>query len=163
MTREQLKWCFEQWFDELRNYISYRCGDPDLATDIVQETYVKLWEKDMEFRDGQTRSLLYKMANELWISQYRKKDSERKYKMQFKAKEEHNEIEEQLYFKELKESYESQLALMAEGQRTVFLMSRMDQLSYREIAERLDISVKAVEKRMNLALKALRKIIDHER
>jgi RNA polymerase sigma-70 factor (ECF subfamily) len=46
---------------------------------------------------------------------------------------------------------------MPEKQRTAFLMSREESLKYSEIAERLNISVKAVEKRMNGALELLRK------
>jgi RNA polymerase sigma-70 factor (ECF subfamily) len=45
---------------------------------------------------------------------------------------------------------------MPENQRVVFLMSRMEDLTYREIAERLELSIKAVEKRMSLALKLLK-------
>lgn len=45
---------------------------------------------------------------------------------------------------------------MPEGQRVVFLMSRNEDLKYHEIAECLNISVKAVEKRMSAALQFLR-------
>ena len=62
LTREQFKGCFDLWFDELRNYISYRCCDTDLATDIVQETFVKVWEKQLEFEGNKTKALLYKIA-----------------------------------------------------------------------------------------------------
>jgi len=41
-------------------------------------------------------------------------------------------------------------------------MSRMEQLKYKEIAERLNISLKAVEKRMKLALLSMRKALDYE-
>ena len=40
----------------------------------------------------------------------------------------------------------------------MFLMSRIDKMKYKEIAEALGLSVKAIEKRMHLALKTLRKI-----
>ena len=48
---------------------------------------------------------------------------------------------------------------MPEKQRTVFLMSRVEDLKYKEIAERLDLSQKAVEKRMSLALAFLKEKI----
>ena len=50
---------------------------------------------------------------------------------------------------------------LTEGQRTCFLMHRIDGKKYSEIAEALGISVKAVEKRMHLALLELRKEIEY--
>ncbi|MCE7994755.1 MAG: RNA polymerase sigma-70 factor [Roseivirga sp.] len=163
MTREAFKKCFDLWFDELRSYITYRCYDPELATDIVQEAFVKVWEKKIAYQKEQTKGLLYKIANELWISQYRKKQSENKYKSTLIFKKEHNDTEEQLYYQELKTKYDEALKKLPDKRRTVFLMSRMDNLTYQEIAERLDISVKAVEKRMTLALQELRKGVKNER
>jgi len=167
LTKEEFKICFDHWFDEVRNYITYRCGDPELATDVAQEAFLKIWEKKIEFQESRTKGLLYKIANELWISQYRKSVSAKKYQFSFalKAKvlEGANETEDQLYYQELKAKYERALAAMPEKRRVVFLMSRMDDLTYQEIAERLQVSAKAVEKRMNLALKDLRKILSHEK
>ncbi len=48
------------------------------------------------------------------------------------------------------------LGKLSEKQRTVFLMSRMDNMKYREIATTIGISVKAVEKRMKYALSFLK-------
>ncbi len=161
VTKEKFKECFDLWFDELRSYITYRCCDADLATDIVQETFVKMWEKKIDYQGEQTKGLLYKMANELWISQYRKAQSEKKYKFSFSFKQAHNDTEEQLYYDELKLRYEVALAKLPEKRRAVFLMSRMEEMTYQQISERLDVSVKAVEKRMNLALQELRKTLNH--
>ena len=64
--------------------------------------------------------------------------------------------EDELAFEELSSSYAKALEQMPETQRVVFLMSRNDELKYSEIAECLDIGVKAVEKRMSAALQYLR-------
>jgi len=56
----------------------------------------------------------------------------------------------------LKEKCEAALLKLSEKERIVFLMSRKDDLKYREIAERLNLSEKAIEKRMSQALKKLR-------
>ena len=58
---------------------------------------------------------------------------------------------------------QSAISDLPEGQREVFLLNRIDKKTYKEIAEMLDISVKAVEKRMNLALQDLRNYLNHER
>jgi RNA polymerase sigma-70 factor (ECF subfamily) len=52
--------------------------------------------------------------------------------------------------------YVASLNEMNEKQREVFLMNRTEEMTYKEIAERLDLSVKAVEKRMSLAIGFLR-------
>lgn len=161
MTRSEFKTCFDQWFDELRNYITYRCGDVDLATDIVQEAFMKIWEKKMSYQGKKTRGLLYKIASELWISQYRKSTTEKNYKLTFDLKNQENNTENELLYQELKEKYEAALKKLPEKRRVVFLMSRVGELTYSEIAERLNISVKAVEKRMKLALQELKEILNY--
>ena len=163
MTHTEFKSCFDELFDAVRNYIFYRCNDAELATDIAQEAFVKIWEKNFDYHPQKTKSLVYKIANELWISQYRKSISAKKYQLalsydDLKADNEHN-----LEYQELKENYEATLSMLPLNQREVFLMSRMEELTYKEIAERLDISVKAVEKRMSLALKELRKALTYDK
>lgn len=68
--------------------------------------------------------------------------------------------EDQIRFLELQKNYNIALKNLPEKQRIVFLMSRIDELKYYEIANRLGISVKAVEKRMKNALEYLRKVLN---
>ena len=163
VVKEVFKKCFDLWFDELRNYIAYRCCDEALATDIVQEAFLKLWEKKLDFEGDKTRGLLYKMAVDLWISQYRKQQSEKKYRLSLTWKQSHEQTEELLYYEELKVKYEQAISDLPDKRRQVFLMSRMDALTYQEIADRLEITVKAVEKRMKLALEELRQRFNYEK
>jgi RNA polymerase sigma-70 factor (ECF subfamily) len=159
LEKDKFKECFDLWFDELRNYITYRCGDSELATDIVQEAFLRVWKKKISYEGDKTRALLYKMVKELWISEYRKKQVEYKYQLNLKQPLESNETENQLDFNELMTKYENALKMMSEKRRAVFLMSRMEAMTYGDIATRLMISEKAVEKRMRFALKDLRKLL----
>jgi RNA polymerase sigma-70 factor (family 1) len=156
LTKEEFKICFDELFDAIRNYVYYRCNDQHIATDIAQEAFVKVWEKNIKYHPHQTKGLLYKIAKELWISNFRKQQSEEKYRLTLDEKETSENPQENLEFKELKEQYETILSDLPENQREVFLMSRLEDLSYKEIAARLELSVKAVEKRMSLCLKTLR-------
>ncbi|MFT5777232.1 MAG: RNA polymerase sigma-70 factor (family 1) [Crocinitomicaceae bacterium] len=162
MTKDQFKHCFDQYFDQLRNYIYYRCGDEERASDIAQESFMKIWEKDIDFDENKVKGLLYHIAKQLWISQYRKKESEKKYELSLTFKPSSDNPDETLEYQELKNNYEETLAALPAKQREVFLMSRIDDLTYKEIAIRLEISVKAIEKRMSLALQELRKVLSNE-
>jgi RNA polymerase sigma-70 factor (family 1) len=158
LTRAQFKDLFDNHFDSVRNYIYYRSGDAEAATDIAQEAFLRIWEKqpsDLSHITG----LLFKIANDEFISQYRRQKVMLKFRLNIKP--DHTGItpEEQLVFEELKDRYETALVNLPEKQRIVFLMSRVEQLKYHEIANRLGLSVKAVEKRMNLALTFLKAAI----
>ncbi len=134
----------------------YRSGDPELATDIAQETFLKIWEKQNKIDDARVKGLLFKIANNLFVSHYRKEKRSFEFFKNYEPEEKSRTPEEDLVFEQLKENYSHALQRMPEKQRTVFLMSRVDQLTYNEIAEMVGVSVKAVEKRMKLALHFLR-------
>lgn len=160
MTKDEFKNIYDQYFDSIRNYIYYRSGDAELATDIAQDAFFKVWEKQFKYEPKKIKSLLYKISSDLFISQYRREKLAREYmteiKFGFREEEDNNNLE----YKELKEKYERALARLPEKQRTVFLMSRIEELTYKEIAERLQLSVKAVEKRMSIALSELKHVIN---
>jgi RNA polymerase sigma-70 factor (family 1) len=160
LTKSEFKTLFHQHFDAVRNYIWYRSGDAELASDIAQEAFLKLWEKQDRLNNKNQKALLYKMAGDLFVSHYRKTKHELKFSLQTNARPAVRTPEDEMHFDELKQRYEQSLSQLPEKQRVVFLMSRMDQLKYSEIAQNLGLSQKAVEKRMNQALQHLRKALN---
>ena len=156
MTRQEFKTCFDQYFDAIRRYLVYRGADEELATDISQDVFMKLWQKDLDFEEPGTKSLLYKMASDAFSSHFRKTKVAAKYEQTMELKVESNDPQKQLEYEELHGQYLKALSAMNEKQREVFLMNRTEEMTYKEIAERLDLSVKAVEKRMSQAIGFLR-------
>ncbi len=163
MTQATFKTCFDQFFEPIRNYVYYRSGNASLATDIAQEVFMKLWEKQINFSPKKTKALLYKMAGDLFIDHLRKNKVASNYVSHLKLNLNNTPQtpEQTLRYKELKNNYEIALAKLPEKQRTVFLMSRIESLTYKEIAQRLNLSVKAIEKRMHLAINQLKEQLQY--
>jgi RNA polymerase sigma-70 factor (family 1) len=159
LTQEEFKNIFDNHFEAVRNYIYYRAGDKDLATDVAQETFMKLWEKAEGIDTPNVKALVYKIAGDILITNLRKHKVVKNYKARAISDELGESPADVLHYKELVKNYENALEGLPEKQRTVFLLSRMDGLKYYEIADNVGISIKAVEKRMKNALEYLRKAI----
>ena len=157
LNKAEFKQIFDKYFDTIRSFIYYRCGDVDAASDMAQDVFMKIWAKREQLNALELKPLLYKIANDMIISSYRKNNSRVDYEQSMTTQEQSQlSPEEELNFQELSSMYAKALEQMPEIQRVVFLMNRNDEMKYHEIAECLQLSVKAVEKRMSGALQYLR-------
>ena len=148
---------FHDYAKAIRNFIYSKCGNAAMAEDIAQDAFVKLWQKCKEVPVDKAKSFLYAVANNLFIDQKRHEKVVLAY--HGKANVSTVSIESphfQLEEKEFKIKIEQLINSMPEKSRVVFLMSRIEKFTYREIAERLGISQKAVEKRMHKSLLIMR-------
>jgi len=157
LSKEEFKGIFDIHFDAIRSYVFYRCGDMELASDIAQDVFMQIWEKRFAWNGKQIKPLLYKIASDCFINNYRRNQCRLDFEQSLSF-EHANECtpEDELSYSELTTAYEKALAQMPEKQRTMFLMSREDGMKYAEIAYCLKISVKAVEKQVSAALRFLR-------
>jgi len=122
---------------------------------------MKIWEKQVDFDNNNIKGLLFKIAGDLFISTYRKQKVITNFRLNLTPNIEQQSPEDNIQFLELKNKYEIALGRLTEKQRTVFLMSRMDNMKYHEIATTIGISVKAVEKRMKYALSFLKNELNY--
>jgi len=152
LIKQDFKILYHKYVAQIRNYIYYRSGDVDLADDITQEVFIKIYQNN-KWRNDDVKSLLYKMAGDLFIDYVRKKNLEREYQKNIKF--EFTEQNNDEYKNEILQKCEKALSVLSDNERLVFLMNKKDGITYKDIAESLDISVKAVEKRMSSALNKL--------
>ena len=68
LSKKEFKLLFDTYFDAIRSFIFYRCGDIDTASDMAQEIFMKVWEKKEQLHKNNLKALLYKIANEMVIS-----------------------------------------------------------------------------------------------
>ncbi|EDP97169.1 sigma-70 family RNA polymerase sigma factor [Kordia algicida OT-1] len=150
---------FKQHSRTLRNYIYYKCGDENLAEDLVQEAYIKLWNNCKKIPFANALFFLKRVANNAFLNVVKHQKIVLQHQQTKKSEVDVESPEFLLEEKEFLTKLENAIAGLSEKQREVFLLNRIDKKTYAEIAVFLDISKKAVEKRMRNALKTLRKEI----
>jgi RNA polymerase sigma-70 factor (ECF subfamily) len=152
---------FKNHAKSLRNFLFYKYGNKNQAEDLTQEAFIKLWQNCASVPIEKAKSYLYTIANNSSLNEIKHQKVVLEYENNFTGADKTNEnpefiLEEKQFKNKLLKAIED----LNETQRTAFLMHRIDGKKYGEIAEELNISVKAVEKRIHLALVELRKTID---
>ncbi len=154
---------FKSHFKGLHQYAYAIIKDEIMAEEMVQNVFYKLWKN----RD--TIKVNESMAAYLYRSVYNESLNYLKHlkvKMAYQAHaartmEDINNAADKLKLKELETKLEEALRELPEQCRTIFQMSRFQEMKYMEIAGKLGISVKTVENQMGKALKILRhKLVD---
>lgn len=158
----EFKQIFDAHYDAVKNFLYYKLGDIDLAEDLVQEVFLKTWEKRDSIKMETVQNLLFTIANHLAINHFKSAKNRFEFKLKDQPHTTHESPEYMMEKDEFALKLEKAIASLPEKQRVVFLMNRIDELTYKEIADRLEISVKAVEKRMHEALEHLLKKIEHK-
>jgi RNA polymerase sigma-70 factor (ECF subfamily) len=150
---------FDSWYEPIRNFLYYKSKDIDLAEDIAQDVFLKLWEKRDEIKTESVKSYLYTIANNMLINRYEHQKVSMKFTSNYTQVETSVSPEYELEVKEFDRRLQNALNELEEDKRTVFLMNRIDGMTYVQIADSIGISVKAIEKRMEKALAFMRKRI----
>lgn len=159
---QALKQLFFRYYAELCNSIRRYVSDADTAEDLVQQVFIRLWEKreqlDIEHNVG---GYLQRMAIREALMYLRRRNL-----LEFTAEAplqtpaDTETGEQQLLYSELAETISKAIERLPAACRTVFQLSRFESLSYREIAQELGISIKTVENQMGKALQRLREVLE---
>jgi RNA polymerase sigma-70 factor (family 1) len=144
---------------DIRRFLFFKTQDIDAAEDILQEAFIKLWDNCSKVDYDKVKSYIYSIANNMFLNEKKHEKVVRAYNEQH-GKFDTNESPEFIMLeKEFMEKLETTISALPEKQREVFLLNRIEKKKYKEISEMLNISVKAVEKRMHQALLVMRKEI----
>ncbi len=156
-NRDWFKDAFEQHFEYIRNYLYYLSGDAGLTEDLAQDVFLQLWEKREQVKEETLKPFLFAIARNSFLKSYRRKKIDLKFKSTYFEHIEYESPEFVFEVKELDVKLQKTISSMSEKCRIIFLMNRLDDMTYAQIAELLGVSVKAVEKQMSKALAILRK------
>ncbi|OEK08016.1 RNA polymerase subunit sigma-70 [Flavivirga aquatica] len=150
---------FNKHSKDLHNFLYYKFGELLNPKDKVQEAFIKLWQNCTKIPPNKAKSFLFTTANNLMLNEATHQKIVLKHR-KIIPKTYTNETPEFLMQEsEYMDKLQNALANLTEAQRTAFMMNRVEGKRFKEIAELLGISTKAVEKRIYGALEKLRKDI----
>lgn len=166
MTEEEQKTKFELVFIEvypkLKAYAWKLLKSEDDAEDVVQDVFAKLWiESDIWDKSDSLDGYLYVMVRNRIFNHIKRKLIETNYQDFVKSTIELSEFDiyDQLFAKETELLIKMTVNNMPSQRKSIFLMSRENNMSNAEIALKLNLSVRTVERHIYLALLDLKKII----
>lgn len=155
---------FKAHFKNLHAYAFTMVKDDVMAEELVQNIFYKLWERSDQLSiSGSVASYLYRAVHNESLNHLKHQKVRSAYQSHtmYQMKDQADSASKKFSLKELEGKLRSALNELPQQCRTIFQMSRFQELKYREIADELGISVKTVENQMGKALKILRvKLID---
>ncbi len=161
-----LRRIFDQHYSLLLGDVYRIIPDEDTCKDLVQEVFVELWRKHTEIdihtslRAYLRRSAINRALN--YIKTSKRIRFEEPDQIANTADTSPRDIAQQEVQESLEKALHAAIETLPEKCRLVFSLSRFEQLSHREIAGRLDISVKTIENQITKAMKILREaLLDH--
>lgn len=127
------------------------------AEEIVQECFIKIWEKRAQLRDDvPLKGYLFTTAHHAVLNELRRDQHHLRLHGQAAAAAGPASVANEAEYQEMEALYQTALQRLPPKQREVFELSRQQGLSYPEIAARQGVSVKTVEAHIMQALKTLR-------
>lgn len=157
---------YKLYFPRLYSFALKIINDNELAKDVVQNVFIKIWETHSSFKQEEPEAFLYKMVRNASLNYIR----HLKVIDNLKSKVKDQYLGEELYYidmvgnepyilieKELQKKVTQIMETLPKKCQLVFRLSRIDGFKNQEIADQLKISIKAVEKHITKALVVYRK------
>ncbi|WP_185967802.1 RNA polymerase sigma factor [Formosa sediminum] len=150
---------FERYYKNLLDYTITYTYDLQEAEDIVQQTFITLWNNRLNINSEKSiKSYLYRIAYNTYIDIYRKQKKRNAF---------FNELKEQALRDRITPDHEALdirinklknvIETLPEKCKEILYLNKFEGLKYKEISEQLNISVKTVESHMYKAFKIIRK------
>ena len=145
---------FQKYHKKLYAFLFHLLHSKEDAEEIVQETFIKIWEKREDFIEGYSfDSFLFTIAKNAFLNQNRKKINRKVFEDHLNFLEEisPSRTDDYVIFKETKKIINTVIEGLPPKRKEIFLLRKIEGLSRKEIAERLDISIVTVDNQLTKA------------
>jgi len=159
-TENTFRKVFDDSYENLCRYAFSIVKDFDLAEDIVQSMFMKLWEKRDELDiTTSVQSYLFRSVYNQCLNHLEHRVIKTKYDATVRVEAGREEQQPDVFPEELGNNIRKAVDTLPPQCRSIFIMSRYEELKYSEIAERLGISVNTIQNQVSKALKLLREAL----
>jgi RNA polymerase sigma-70 factor (ECF subfamily) len=151
---------FRRYYTPLGRTVNRMVNDQQATEDIVQDVFLKIWNnrKDLSFTFS-IKSYLYRAAINAALNYLEKNKRTVGLETEYYPEPTAEGVEDQLHFQEVESRVQEAIETLPPACKTIFVLSRYEEMSYREIADSLQISVKTVENQMGKALRQMRQYL----
>ncbi|MEN7547652.1 RNA polymerase sigma-70 factor [Rapidithrix thailandica] len=153
-------WLFFQYEKKLFAFISGFCKSKADAEEVLQETFIKVWENRHKLEvEKSFGSFLFTIAKNTTLNLLRSRQyhSQLVEELRLQKQEAHSATEQQIIYGDYQSQLEHWVDNLTPRRKQIFIMSRQEGMNYTEIAQKLQVSTKFVEKQMSLSLKTIKK------
>ncbi|MBC8004524.1 MAG: RNA polymerase sigma-70 factor, partial [Verrucomicrobia bacterium] len=149
---------FQKYYSAMCQFAYQFLKDSDMAEETVQELFVRLWEKRATLNiELSVNHYLFRSIRNQCLNQLQHQKIKQQYASRMLENAEQETDWQPFYLEmDLMERIEKSIDSMPPKRQEIFRLSREQGLKYKEIADKLNISIKTVEAQMGLALKYLR-------
>lgn len=150
---------FQKYYVRFYNFVFNLTKNSQAAEDIIQNVFMKIWINRASLRPDQSiHNYIYVLSKREMLNHIRDRKAYVQVERLVMAEQPSEEVTDQsMSLKELDERIRRFIADMPEQRRKVFILSRYRGLTNKEIAEMMGLSVRTVDRHINLALTSLKK------
>lgn len=162
-SRKAFESIYQMYSKRLYAYSFQLTKSSEDAEEIVQEVFIKLWVNRAQIRQEETlRSLLFIMSKHSFINAYRAKINHPVYEeyIDYKDVISIENAHQQLEYEEFLGIFRKSMEELPLTQKRVIQLSRIEQLTNKEIADKLTLSEQTVKNQLSLGLKSLREMLN---
>lgn len=160
-AHDAFAYIYNKYWIQVYNFSRLYINSSEDAKEVTQQVFIKVWEARHLIKENENfRGFLFIITRNLVFNLNKKSFNESFYKLSvlaaFDGREKGYEIEEEISTSQLKEFIDELINTLPPRQKEVFLLSREEHMSYKEIALKLNISEKTVEHHITKAMRAIK-------